>query len=79
MPMIGASILFEAKPKLEAFLLVEDPPGDGQEHGRAAQPGSPEKQLGRELALSLVHSSAAVRSLQQRAAGQLDPCDTGHQ
>ena len=79
MPMMETFIPFEGKPKLEARLLVKDPRGDGQKHGCAAQPGSPEKQLGRELALSLVHSSAAVRSLQQRAAGQLDPCDTGHQ
>src|SRR6476620_11806381 len=34
--------------------LSEDPPGDGQKHGCAAQPRSPEQQLGRELTLRRV-------------------------
>src|SRR5436190_377596 len=57
----------------------EGPPAEGQEHCCGAQPGSPDKQLGRELTLSRVRSDAPVDSLHEGTTDQLDPCNNRHQ
>jgi len=59
--------------------LSEDPPADGQEYGCGAQPGSPEKQLRRELTFRRIRSGAPVDALHEGTTDQLDPCHNRHQ